>query len=168
MTETQQERQEGKGKAPPRQRGAWTKVWLLLGVLIALGVGALMWAASERRHRASTYGIIDPSVSALIIENKTSDFAISRITIADAEGVALRDVGIEIGVGGETVLEIAPGVLLISVHYVETSMVVLGRPQGFLSESISVMPGKAVLVSFQGGRSSPEGSMFIPPLLVVR
>lgn len=127
-----------------------------------------MWAASGRRHMASTYGITDPSVSALIIENKTGDFAISRITIADAKGVALRDVGIEIGIGGETVLEIAPGALLISVHYVETSMVVLGRPQGFLSKSISVMPGKAALLSFQGGRSSPESSIFIPPVLVIR
>jgi hypothetical protein len=142
---------------------------LILGGLIALGVGALMLAASVHRHKASTYGITDPSGAALRIENRTSDFAITRVTIADAEErVAFRDVGIEIGIGAATVFEIAPGTYLIRVHYVETGQVVPWRPQGSLNESIAVSPGKAVLLCLQGGRSSPEGSIFIPPVLVLR
>ena len=128
-----------------------------------------MWAASERRHRASTYGITDPSGSALKIENRTSDFAITRVNIADAEErVAFLDMSIEIGNGAETVLEIAPGTYLVRVHYVETGQVVPWRPQGSLSESIAVSPGKAGLLRLQGGRSSPEGSIYIPPELVLK
>jgi len=164
-----QERGEEKGQAPPRRRGGWTTMLLILGGLIVLGAGSLMWAVSVYRHRASTYGITDPSGAALRIENRTSDFAITRVTIEDPEErVAFRDVGIEIGTGAGTVLEIAPGTYLVRVHYVETDQAVPWRPQGSLSESIVVSPGKAVILCLQGGRSSPEGSIFVPPLLVFR
>jgi len=171
MAETgvQQDHEEENGQVPPRRLGGWTTIWLILGGLIALVVGALMWATSAHRHRASTYGINDPSGAALRIENRTSDFAITRVTIADAEErVAFREVGIEIGIGAETVLEIAPGTYLVSVRYVETSQVVPWRPEGSLNESIVISPGKAVLLCLQGGRSSPEGSIFIPPELGLR
>jgi hypothetical protein len=141
-------------------------LWIV-GILIGLGVVALVWSANVRRHRASTYGIIDPSGAALRIENRASDFAITRIAIADAEErVAFRDEIVEIGAGAESVLEIPPGMFLISVHYVETNQALPWRPQGVLSESIEVSPGEAVVLRLQGGRSSPQSSMFLPPVLV--
>ncbi|NIS80250.1 MAG: hypothetical protein GTO14_08580 [Anaerolineales bacterium] len=168
-TGVQQERQEEIGQAQPRQRGVWTTILLILGGLIALGVGATMWAASVHRHKASTYGITDPSASALRIENRTSDFAITRVTIVDAEErVAFQEAGMGVGVGAETVLEIAPGTYLVRVDYAETGVVVPWRPQGSLSESIKLSPGEAVLLCLQGGRSSPEGSIFIPPVLALK
>lgn len=168
-TGVQQEHEEEKMRARPRWRGGWTMILLILGGLIALGVGALMWTANVNRHRASTYGITDPSGSALRIENRARNFAITRVTIADADKrVALRDVGIEIGIGAETVIEIAPGTYIVSVNYVEISQVVPWRPHGHLSVSIVASPGKAVLLYFQGGSSSPDGSIFLPPVLVLR
>ena len=134
---------------------------------MALAVGAIIWIFSEHQHRASTYGITDPSIGALRISNSTSDFAISYLYIEQDEmHQVFRDSGIEIEPGGETVLEVDPGTYLVRVHYVEIAMVVAFRPQGTLSEYIVVSPGKAVLLDLQGGRSSPEGSIFIPPVLV--
>jgi hypothetical protein len=165
----QQGREEEKGQTSRKRRGGWIALFLILGVLIVLGVGALFWTANMRRHRASTYGITNPSGSALKVENRSSDFAITRITIADAEErVPFRDMVIEIGVGAETALEIPPGTSFVTVHYVELGQAVPGRPQGSLSESIVVSPGKAVLLSLQGGRSSPASSIFIPPVLALR
>ncbi|NIS83396.1 MAG: hypothetical protein GTO14_25095, partial [Anaerolineales bacterium] len=150
-TEVQQEREEKKGQAPPGRRGGWTTKLLILGGLIALGVGALMWAANVHRHGASTHGITDPSGSVLREENRASDFAITRVTIADAEErVTFRDVGLEIGVGEEALFEVEPGNFLVRVHYVETGQVVPWRPQGSVGESIMVSPGKAVLLCLQG------------------
>ena len=171
MAETgmQQERKADKGQSPQVRRRSWT-IWLLiLGGLIALGVGALVWTANVHRHRASTYGITDPSGSALRIENRASDFAIIHVTIADAQDrVVFRDEIIEIGMGAASVFEISPGTYLVTVHYVEINQAVMGRPQGALSESIAVSSGRAVLLSLQGGRSSPEGSIFLPPVFVLK
>lgn len=62
-----------------------TVLLILGGLIVVLAVGALVWA-NAYRHTASTYGIADPSSAALRIENRTTDFAITRVTIEDAEG----------------------------------------------------------------------------------
>lgn len=147
------------------------RVWLLLILvgLIILGMGGLTWAVSVHRHKASTYGISDPMGSVLKIENRASDFAITRVSIAGAEErVVLRELGIEIGSGESTILELSPGTFLVTVDYAEAGVVVPFRPQGSLSRTIVVSPGKAVLLSFEGGRSSPEASIFIPPVLILK
>jgi hypothetical protein len=143
---------------------------LVLAVLIVvLAGGSIAWVVSAHRHGASTYGIADPSSAALRIENRTTDFAITRVSFeGTAQGEAVRDVYGEIAVDAEAVLEIAPGTYLVKVFYVEIKQAVAGRPKGFLSESFSVSPGKAAVLSFQGGRSSPEGMVFIPPKLALK
>jgi len=161
---------EDKGQAPLRRRDEWkTKLLILLGGLILLGMGSLIWAESVNRHQASTYGIADPSSAALRIENRTSDFAVTRVTLQNTEGfVTIRDVGHEISMGEEAVVEIAPGAYLVMVFYGETTQTVAGRPKGSLSASFTVSPEKAVILCLQGGRSSPEGLIFLPPELVFK
>lgn len=160
---------EKEEQAPPRRRGGWKTKLLILGGLIVLGAGSLTWAAGVVRHKASTYGIADPSSAALRMENRTSDFAITHVTIEDAkERGAVRDVHGEIGTGAESVLEIAPGTYLVRVSYVETGQAVPWRPKGSLSESFTISPGRAVILYLQGGRSSPEGLISVPPALVFK
>jgi hypothetical protein len=121
------------------------------------------------RHKASTYGIVDPSSAALRIENRTADFAITHVSVEGPErSVAVQDVRGEIGPDAEAVLEIAPGAYLVTVFYVEISQAVPDRPQGFLSGSFSVAPGKAAVLYLQGGRSSPESFIFISPELAFK
>jgi hypothetical protein len=132
-----------------------------------VAVAVLSWTAGARRHEASAYGINDPSSAALRVENRTSDFAIARVIIKDAEGlVTLQEEYGEITMGAEEVLEIEPGTILVSVYYVETAMAVMGRPSGSLEETVTVAPGKAAILVLQGGRSSPDGLVYVPPVLV--
>jgi ubiquinone/menaquinone biosynthesis C-methylase UbiE len=157
-------------QAPSRRRGGWKTKLLILGGLIALlGWVSITWAVSVNRHEASTYGIADPSSAALRVENRTTDFAITRVSIEEPErSVTVQDVGREIGPSAEAVLEIAPGAYLVKVFYVEISQAVPDRPQGFLSGTFSVSPGKATVLHLQGGRSSPESFIFIPPELAFK
>jgi len=161
---------EDNGQAPPRRRGGWkTKLFIVVGGLILLGMGSLIWTESVNRHQASTYGIADPSSAALRIENRTSDFAITRVTLQNTEGsVAVRDVGHEIRMGEEAVVEITPGAYLVMVFYGETTQTAAGRPRGSLNASFTVSLGQAVILCLQGGRSSPEGLVFLPPELVFK
>jgi len=139
--------------ASPRWRGGWRiKLLILGGLIVLLAGGSIAWAARVSRHQASTYGIDDPASAALRVENRTSDFAITHVSIEDAEaGRAVRDVQGEIGAGAGVDLEIAPGTYLVKVFYVEINQAVADRPKGFLSESCSVSPGKAVVLCLQGG-----------------
>lgn len=139
------------------------------GLIVVLGVAAIALAVNARRHRASTYGIEDPSSAALRIENRTTDFAIARLSIEDAAaGVILEEVRGEIGPGAHHVLELAPGTYVVTVFYVEISMAVMGRPEGTLSASLKASPGKAAILHLSGGRSSPEAIIFVPPELLLK
>jgi hypothetical protein len=121
------------------------------------------------RHRASTYGITAPSSAVLRIENKTSDFAIRRVSVEEAQsGLVILDEPGGLDVGAEAVFEIPPGTYVVRIFYMEIEPIVMGRPEGFLNESFSVSPGRAALLSFQGGRSSPDGLIYIPPELVFK
>jgi hypothetical protein len=152
-----------------KQPGRRIALLLTLGGLAVVLVGLLLWAARARNHRASTYGITDPSRAGLRVDNGTSDFAVTRITVEDArQHVVSQDVTIEVEPGARTVLELAPGPYVISVRYVEIKQAEANRPAGSLSQSLTVSPGKAVLLSLQGGRSSPDGMLFVPPRLVTR
>jgi hypothetical protein len=152
-----------------KQPGRRTIVLLALGALALLVLTSLLWAAWVRSHRASTYGITDPSRAALRVANGTSDFAITRITVEDArQHVVSQEVTIEVGPGASTVLELAPGPRVISVRFVEIDQAVANRPEGSLSQSVTVSPGEAVLLSLQGGRSSPDGMIFVLPRLVTK
>ncbi len=157
------------GQAPARRLRGWMLSLLILGVLIAVGTVLIIRAAGARRHEASTYGISDPSSAALRIENRTSDFTITRVFIETAEGrVAVQDEYGEIDAGAATVLEIAPGSYVVNVFYVESSQVWAFRPKGSLSESVTLPSGRAAVVRLAGGRSSPEGLIFVPPELVLK
>lgn len=153
-----------------KQPGRRTILLLALGGLAVLVVVvSLLWAARARSHRASTYGITDPSRAALRMANGTSDFAITHITVEDArQHVVSQEVTIEIGPGARRVLELAPGSYVVSVRYVEIKQAVANRPKGSLSQPLTASPGKAVLLSLQGGRSSPDGLIYVPPRLVTR
>ena len=157
-------------QAPPRRRGGWkTKLLILGGLIVLVAWASITWAISANRHKASTYGIADPSSAALRIENRTADFAITRFSVEEPEGgVAVQDVRGEIGPGAEAVLEITSGAYLVTVFYVEIGQAAPDRPQGFLSGSFSVVPGKAAIMHLQGGRSSPESFIFIPPELAIK
>lgn len=143
--------------------------FLVAGALIVLAVVTIVWASNARRHRASTYGISDASRAALRIENKTSDFAIKRVFIEDAELlVGTQDEYGGIAAGEKEAFEIAPGSYQVKVFYVESSQVWAFRPEGSLSELVTVGPGEAAILRLEGGRSSPEGMIFIPPKLTIK
>jgi hypothetical protein len=142
---------------------------LILAGIIILAGASITWGVGVYRHKASTYGIADPSSAVLSMENRTSDFAIRRVLIEDAAGgVVVADVYSEIGTGAGVVLEIVPGAYSVSVFYEEISQGVAWRPRGSVDASFSVSPGKAVVLYMQGGRSSPDGLFFIPPELVFK
>jgi hypothetical protein len=142
---------------------------ILAGLILILAVVLISWVRNVRSHQAATYGVSDPSRAALRIENKTSDFAIARVALSDlGTGVLVQYVPGEIGMGAGAVLEVAPGSYLVEVSYAETGMVVMTRPKGTLEGSFTVSPGKAAILSFQGGRSSPEGMVFLAPELVFK
>jgi hypothetical protein len=158
-----------KGQAPPWQRAGWTIKLLFLAGLIFVAVLSIIVAVNAHRHRASTYGITEPSSAALRIESRTSDYTIKRVSVQEAEGgTVVQDIHSQIDPGAETVLEIAPGAYLATVSYVESNQVVPFRPEGSLSASFSVSPGKAIVLCLEGGRSSPEALISIPPKLVFK
>jgi len=142
---------------------------ILVGLVAVLALAGISLAARARRHQASTYGILDPAQAALRIQNRTNDFAVRSISLEDAErSVAVEDIQREIRPGDEAVLEIAPGTYRINVVFVETVQVTGWRPEGTLGELVSVAPGEAAVLSFQGGNSSPDRPIYIPPELTVK
>lgn len=161
---------ETEGSMPVWQRlGRRARILLVAGLVVTMALAALNWASRSNRHRAATYGIVDPSSAALRVENKTNDFALTRVSLEDPErAVTIHDVPGEIAPGQETVLEIAPGAYVAKVFYVEANQVLGFRPKGSLSELITVSPGEATIVRFQGGRSSPNTLFFVPPELALK
>lgn len=156
-------------QAPPKRWRRWIVGLLILGGLTVLGLAYLVWAANVRRHEAATYGIADPAGAALRIENRTNDFAVARVTIEGPEaGAFISETPIEIAPGAATVQGIEPGTYRITVSYVEIEQVVGFRPKGSVTIPFTVAPAKAVIVSLEGGRSSPESLLFIPPELVLK
>jgi hypothetical protein len=134
-----------------------------------MALAALNWASRSNRHQAATYGIVDPSCAALRVENRTNDFALTRVSLEDPERtLTIHDVPGEIAPGQEALLEIPPGAHVVTVFYVEANQVLGFRPKGSLSESVTVSPGEAAIVRFQGGRSSPDTLFFVPPELAVK
>jgi hypothetical protein len=77
-------------------------------------------------------------------------------------------VTIEVGPGDGTVLELAAGAHVVSVRYVEIKQAEAHVPAGTLRQSLMVAPGTALLLSLQGGRSSPDGMMYVAPRLMTR
>lgn len=156
-------------QAPPKLRRRWIVGLLILGGLMALGLVSLVWAANVRRHKAATYGIADPAGAALRIENRTNDFAVARVAIESAEaGAFVRETPVEIAPGAAGGYGIEPGTYRVTVSYVEIKQVVGFRPKGSVTIPFTVFPARAVIVSLQGGRSSPESLLFIPPELVLK
>jgi hypothetical protein len=155
---------------PPWERlGRWGTVLILVGVIAILAVAGLSLAARARRHQASTYGIVDPTQAVLRVENRTSDFSVRSISLEDAErSVVVQNIQQEIRPGDETVLEIAPETYRVNVLFVEIVQAAAARPEGTLSVVVSISPGKAAILSFQGGNSSPDRPIYIPPELVVK
>jgi hypothetical protein len=150
-------------------RKAITVALLSIVGLVAVALVVLGWLAGVRRHRASTYGISDPGRAALRIENKTSDFAISRISIGNAEtNVFDRDVDQEIGMGTGIVLDLEPGEYIIQVYWVESGQVEAYVQKGESLASFSVSPGEAALLRLESGRAPHGGMMWIPPELVLK
>lgn len=165
----EQSHPDQKGLASTGQLQGRRLAFLVAGALIVLAVVVIVWASNARRHRASTYGISDTSRAALRIENRTSDFAIKRVFIEDADLlVGTQDQYGGISAGAKEAFEIAPGSYQVKVFYVESSQVWAFRPEGSLSKLVTVGPGEAAILRLEGGRSSPEGMIFIPPKLSVR
>lgn len=161
---------ESEESIPVWQRaGRRARVLFVAGLVVVVAFAALKWASGSNRHRAATYGIVDPLSAALRVENKTNDFALTRVSLEDPErAVTIQDLPGEIAPGEEAVLEIAPGTHAVTVFYVEANQVLGFRPKGSLSESITVSPGEAAIVRFQGGRSSPDTLFFVPPELALK
>jgi hypothetical protein len=149
--------------------GIWGKILILVGLVTILAVAGLSFAARARRHRAETYGILDPSKAALRIENRTADFAVRSISLEDAErAVVVQDIQREIRPGDEATIEIAPGAYRVNVLFIETVQVTGWRPEGTLTQEVAIAPGTAAILSFQGGNSSPDRPIYIPPELVIK
>jgi hypothetical protein len=55
---------------------------------------------------------------------------------------------------------------MVKIHYVEIKQAEANRPKGVVEQLIEVSPGKAVLLSLTGGRSSPDGLIFVAPQIV--
>jgi len=156
-------------QTPPRWRGGWTAKLLALGALLAVLIVASGWIAGLVSHRASSYGISDPSRAVVRLENRTTDFAITRVSLGEAErNLVDQDIYQEIGPGKEAVIEVEPGAHLLKVSWVEIRQVEAFRPKGDHTETLSLEPGEAAILYLQGGRSSPDGLLSIPPKLVLR
>jgi hypothetical protein len=165
----EQPQADRKGPAWSEQLQGRRLGFLIAGALIALAVVAIMWSSNARSHRASTYGFDDASSAALRVENRTTDFAIKRVFIEDADLlVGTQDEYGGIVAGAKEAFEIVPGSYQVKVFYVESSQVLAFRPEGSLSELVTVGPGEAAILRLEGGRSSPEGMIFIPPKLSVK
>jgi hypothetical protein len=150
------------------ERPRWWIPFLVGGALVVL-VGLLVWGAQGRRHRASTYGITDPSLAALRIENETTDYAITHISIEDSEQhVVSWEETIEIEPGENTVISLEPGNHIVRLRYVEVKQAEAHRPKGTLDQPVAVSAGEAVLLSLEGGRSSPGASIVVAPRVVAK
>jgi hypothetical protein len=156
------------GQAAPQWRKGWLTKVLIPAALLVLVVASIAGIRSIQRHRASTYGIARP-YSALLVENKTGSFAVTRVTLEGTGGdPAEYTVLGEIGNGAEASAEIAPGSYLAKVSYVEIIQLQLPWPKGTLTAPFSVAPGKAAILRLQGGRSSSGSLLFFPPELAVK
>jgi hypothetical protein len=134
-----------------------------------VAVLAINWTLDEYRHNASAYGIADPSMAVLRVANRSSDFAITRVAIGDAaKNVADQLVYQEIGPGAQAVIEIEPGAYVISISYVEINQAAAWVPKGLLNGTFSTSAGEAVICHLQGGRTSPERLILIPPELAFK
>jgi hypothetical protein len=139
---------------------------LALAVLGVVAVLAVNMSLDAHRHKASAYGIVDPSSAALRVANRSSDFAITRVAIGDASiNVADELVYQEIGPGAQAVIEIPPGTYVIDISYVEIKQAAEWVPRGLLNGSFRVSPGQAAICHLQGGRTSPDRPILIPPEL---
>ena len=146
-----------------------TLILLVLVFLLVVTIALVAWQAGVRSHRAATYGITDPQRAALRIENKSSEFAISRITIGDATtNVFDQDLNREIGMGTGAVLELEPGDHIVRVYWVESAQVEAYAHTGDTLASFHVSPGKAAILHLIGGRATKGGLMWIPPELVLK
>ena len=142
---------------------------LALMSLLALGILVVAWQSGLRTHRAATYGISDDSRAALRIENKTTEFAISRISIGDAgSNIFDRDVNQEIGMGTGTVLDLEPGNYILRVYWVESGQVEAYVRKGDTLASFSVAPGEAAVLRLKSGRANRGGLLWIPPELAFK
>jgi hypothetical protein len=144
---------------------------MLLVALVVLvpALLLLLWLADAHSHRASTYGIVDPNRAALRIENRTSDFAISRVTIARADTqIVDQDLHQEILMDAGNVLDLEPGDYVLDVYWVESGQVEAYQKKGESHASFSVSPGQAVVLRLKGGRAPGEGLFWMPPELVFK
>jgi len=149
--------------------GSW-QLKPLAGVCLCVAAMFLInWGLDTHRHKASAYGIVDPSSAVLRVVNRSGDFAITRVVIGDAEvNVADELIYQEIGPGDQAVLEIEPGSYVIAISYVEIKQAAAWVPKGLLNDSFTISPGKAAIYHLQGGRTSPDRLILIPPELVFK
>lgn len=159
----------GPGQAEPRWRGGWQARVLTLALLAAVVITLLAWILGTPSHKASSYGIVDPSSAALRVENRTTDFAIARVLIGEPEsGIINQKVHHEIGPGAGAAIELEPGDYLLEISWVEIAQVEAFVPKGELTERIDLSAGEAAVLHLQGGRWASDGLLCIPPKLVVR
>ena len=156
-------------KAEPQWRSGWPAKLLALVLLVALATSLIAWVLGSASHKASSYGIVDPSSAALRIENRTTDFAITRVFVGETEdGYTDEGVHQEIGPGAGAVIELEPGDYLLKISWVEIGQVEAFVPKGDLTERLNLSAGEAEVLHMQGGRWSSGGLLCIPPSLVYK
>lgn len=156
--------EQGQGRI---HRAMW--LVLLIGGLLAAAFATPAVLADARRHTAQLYGVEDPSKAVLSVPNRTGGFAMARITFEDPDtDLALQQLTREVVPGQSATLAIAPGKYRVSVSFVELAQAAPDRPQGSLSVTVDIAAGRAAIVRLEGGRSSPEGMLYVPPELVVK
>jgi len=142
---------------------------LALVLLLAAAVILIAWILGSASQKASSYGIVDPTSAVLRIENKTTDFAITRVFVGEAEtGFVDEEMHNEIGPGKGAVVELEPGDYLVKISWVEIAQVEAFVPKGDLTERLDLAPGEAAILHMQGGRWHSDGLLCIPPKLAFK
>jgi hypothetical protein len=164
----------GQGHEPsagigPRGRAGWVIGLVAAGGLLVAAIVTLASVAGASRHKASSYGVQEPSRAVLSLRNRTSDFAMTSLILKDPDTqMVLQQVWEEIEPGGSSILTVAPGSYRVAVSFAEIGQQVPEWPSGSLSVDVTIPAGRAAIVRLEGGHASPDGILYVPPELAVR
>jgi hypothetical protein len=139
----------------------------LVAVLACAGLCIYSMLFVDEAHRASTYGVTNAGMAALVIKDETSDFYIVGIEIVDQEGSA-NPLG-SVTIGGVGVFAIEPGKYDLRVEYSDYPDPDDVPPLSWYvhnakTAEFSVLAKRAVIFRLEGGHES--GMMYSAPDLI--
>jgi hypothetical protein len=139
-------------------------ILIVIGSLVGLCVVFVLISSQivDKRYLASTYGVSDKNRSVLVVEN-SSVFYILKVTLS---GEADKTWEIIILPSDHLVKTISPGEYTIAIYYSDhQNLDSIGGFDWYVSShkstKFSVMKGRAVIFSLEGGHTS--GIMYTPP-----